>query len=142
MASESTPSGGGKPRTRGTRVLVDADGADVHQRAHTRLSVEFSVVAHHISSAGDVGPGIQATCRDISQGGFGVICKRVMYAEQMLAVVVPQKTGTPRVLFGVVRNVRYAEGGQYHLGLQMKATPQTPAVRSWLESLGIVRRAA
>lgn len=123
-------------------MLVDTDGPGAHKRAHKRLSVEIPVMAHEVSVAGQVGPGLTATCRDISQGGFGIMCRRVMYADQMLAVVLPQKDAPPRVLFGTVRNVRYAEGGLYHLGLQMRSAPQTPAVRTWLQSLGVSTKAA
>lgn len=133
-----------KPRSSesGIRILTDTEGPDAAQRVHTRLSVEFQVTAHEISPSGEVGPGLAATCRDISQGGFGVICRKVMYAEQLVAVVIPQKTGIPRVLFGVVRNLRYAKRGQCHLGLQMQGTPAAPAVHTWLASLGVVRKAA
>jgi len=113
-----------------TRVLSDDEHDPSHNHAHARADLLIPVAVYEVNGC-VIGNPMPCTCTDFSQGGFRVRCRKVMYAGQVLAMILPQKTGGPKVCFGILRDVRYGENGRYDLGLQHCAVPDNTAVRAW-----------
>ncbi len=69
-------------------------------------------------------PGLEVSCEtvDISRGGLGVRCKRMVAPGRMVRVRFAGANGQAAVLFGVVRACRYCGDGMHLVGLQFQLT--------------------
>lgn len=85
-------------------------------------------------------PGASWDCRvvDLSRGGLGLRSRRMVHKGRCMLVEVAGLEGQKsKVLFGVVRQSRYAEGEGYAIGLEFKSMPKTASVRLWLSQKGL-----
>ncbi|MGH7133239.1 MAG: hypothetical protein ACREJO_15005 [Phycisphaerales bacterium] len=129
------------PTSPDPRVLSPDKRDPPHNRALARVDLAIPVAVYEINGC-VIGNPMSCTCTNFSQSGFRVRCRKVMYAGQVLAMILPQKTGAPKVFFGVLRDVRYGESGRYDLGVELCPVPDNPAVRAWATHQSQARKAA
>ena len=114
------------------------DPAHPNRRRFDR--VEFQKMVH-VTELDDFGnPASSWECRvvDLSRCGLGLRSRRMVHHGRGLLIEVQGLPGQPgRVLFGVVRQSRYAEGEGYAVGLEFKSIPHTTPVRAWLSQRGL-----
>jgi hypothetical protein len=106
---------------------------DDERRRHGRVPFRTRVSIHEIDDSGLPGPKIDCDAFDLSQSGLGVMAKRMFYRDKRLLIKLQLSAGKSRVLSGEVRYSRYADRGQYHVGIQFCPIPQSQAVRGWLQ---------
>jgi hypothetical protein len=117
------------------KVAPGAKG--VERRRYQRVETTRTV---KVTEFQDSRPASQTwECRlvDISRGGEGLRSRRMVHVGRSLLIEVPAKGGPTRVLYGVVRQSRYAEGEGNAIGLEFTATPQDHAFLKWLSKRGL-----
>jgi rRNA maturation protein Nop10 len=96
----------------------------VDRRRHPREPLCVSAMLIELDER-DV-PGVPAECQtlDISRSGIGVQTRRMSPAGRRVWVGLQASSGgRPRWLYGIVRRSSYAEGGEYHVGIEFAAPP-------------------
>ena len=84
-------------------------------------------------------PAADWECRvvDLSRGGIGVRSRRMVHKGRSILIEFANVNGATKVLFGVVRQSRYAEGEGYVIGVEFQAVPKTQSIRVWLDQRGL-----
>jgi hypothetical protein len=111
--------------------------AAANRRRFERLNYLKCVRLTELDDFGN--PAASWECRvvDLSRGGLGVRSRRMVHKGRSILIEFPNVAGKTKLLFGVVRQSRYAEGEGYVIGVEFQAIPKTPAVRSWLDQRGL-----
>lgn len=103
------------------------------QRQHERVEM---TCAAEVFPVADLTPGEGWPCEtlDLSRGGVGLVCKRMLYPGQQALVVL--RTGAAfTALFGAVRHVRYVPGRGHVVGLRLETMPDRLA--AWCAGRGL-----
>jgi hypothetical protein len=120
------------PPAQDTKVLSLNEHDQSYVRSHSRTPIGIEVQLHEIDEFGNVRPGMPAECADLSRSGFGLRCRKIMYAGHLAAMVIPGKNCPSKVLFGSVANILYLDSGRYHIGFRLVPTPESPSIIAWL----------
>ncbi len=114
-----------------------------NRRCFERAELSRDAVIMELDEFGH--PGATWACRlaDISRGGIGVRSRRMVHDGRHVFVIVQTSEGGARkVLGGVVRQCRYLSGEGYAIGIQFRAPPPTPQVKTWIANHGQASRLA
>lgn len=92
------------------------------RRNHERAGINRPGMLAELDSDGH--PGLEVACEtvDISRGGLGVRCKRMIAPGRMVRVRLIGAGGAPTALFGIVRACRYIGDGMHLVGIQFQLT--------------------
>lgn len=96
------------------------------RRAYERCRMCRTVRVTEITAEGEHGVTWNCQAVDLSRGGMGLRSRRMVYVGTGLIVEVTDGQGlVHRVLYGIVRQTRYAPGEGYAIGLQFEKLPDS-----------------
>jgi hypothetical protein len=115
-----------------------APTAGSNRRQFERHAMDRPARVTEMDEFGNPGPCWLCRIVDVSRGGMGLRSKRMVHVGRGMLVEIdgipPAQT---KLLFGLVRQSRYAEGEGYAVGIQFKALPATTSVRNWMAARGL-----
>jgi hypothetical protein len=108
-----------------------------NRRRFDRVACTKSVRVTEMDGFGN--PTSTWDCRivDLSRGGTGLRSRRMIHTGRSVIIEVPGVDGATKVLYGVVRQCRYAEGEGYAVGVEFRALPAGQGIRQWLAGRGL-----
>jgi hypothetical protein len=113
-------------------------GVNSNRRGYERFTLDRPGRVTELDQFGNPGHTWAVRVVDLSRGGVGIRSRRMVHQGRL--VVVEMDTAEPgrcKVLLGVVKQSRYAEGEGYAIGVQFKAFPMTATLRSWMAARGL-----
>jgi hypothetical protein len=120
------------------RPSRSSDPIGASRREFDRYALDRPAYITELDQFGNPGPTWKVRVVDLSRGGVGIRSRRMVH--QGRAVLIELEGGEPgrsKLLSGIVRQSRYAEGEGYAIGVLFRAVPNTSAVRQWLSSRGL-----
>lgn len=135
MSAPPPPSPGRLPLT--SPRPLDQKPSTANRRLFERHLVDCSCRVTELDEFGH--PGGTWTCRlaDLSRSGAGLRSRRMVHQGRHVFIELESASGAPKLLFGVVRQARYAEGEGYAIGIEFRAVPPNSAIRNWLAQRGL-----
>lgn len=118
------------------RSPADA-GTGTSRRRFERVEYTKAVRITEVDDFGNPTSSWECRIVDLSRGGVGIRSRRMVHQGRAVLIEVPGVEGTTKLLYGVVRQCRYAEGEGYAVGVEFKAVPQTQTIRLWLTNRGL-----
>jgi hypothetical protein len=113
-------------------------GVGSNRRGFERFALDRPGRITELDQFGNPGHTWDVRVVDLSRGGVGIRSRRMVHMGRL--VVVEMDTAEPgrcKVLFGAVKQSRYAEGEGYAIGVQFRAFQQTATLRAWLAGRGL-----
>jgi hypothetical protein len=108
-----------------------------NRRTFERHGMDRQAHLTELDEFGNPGTTWKVRVVDLSRGGVGIRSRRMVHMGRSVLVEFDCEPGRRRLLFGVVKHSRYAEGEGYALGVQLKAVPSTSAVQHWMLARGL-----
>lgn len=97
--------------------------------------MQVPVLLTEWDGAGALSVAWEARTLDISRGGVGLVSRRMVHVGRGLLIEISGRHQEPsRLLYGVVRNVRYEPGIGNVLGVQFEPIPEAEAIAEWLRN--------
>jgi hypothetical protein len=119
----------------GTRVTIGRAAAPkpANRRRFERITVLKRARVTELDSFDSPGAEFECTIVDISRGGLALCSARMVHLDRRVLIELNGPTeGSSRVLFGIVKQVRYVEGKGCITGIQFEEMPRSAKVESWL----------
>jgi hypothetical protein len=106
-------------------------------RQHTRVPVSLPAQIFELDDQDEFGEPQSAEIFDLSRGGLGLHCRRLIHARRRLAILLRKADGSAKLLFGIVRNVEYIGSGLHKLGIEFLPVPTSPPVQRFISQHGL-----
>lgn len=117
-------------RTTGSES-ASAGPAAADRRRHPRTACEIDAKVTEVTD-GTPGSNWPAKVVDLSRGGAGLRCQhKATVGIDVLIELRGDGAALGQLLFGTVRHTREAQPGEYSVGVEFRAVPNTPAIRAW-----------
>lgn len=102
------------------------------KRQFERIAVDRRATGVELDPFGAPGAPFECTIQNLSRGGLGLCATRMIHLDRRLFIEVEDAEGKFRLLFGMVRQVRYVEGQGYIFGIQFEPLPTTGPAAAWM----------
>jgi hypothetical protein len=108
-----------------------------NRRQFERVAFSNNIRVTELDDFGNPAAGWDCRVADLSRGGMGFRSRRMIHKGRSVLIEFANVGGATKLLFGVVRQSRYAEGEGYVVGVEFQAVPKTQPVRVWLGQRGL-----
>jgi PilZ domain len=101
------------------------------RRRHPRTACEIDAKVTELAD-GTPGSNWPAKVVDLSRGGAGLRCQhKATVGIDVLIELRGDGAALGQLLFGTVRHTREAQPGEFSVGVEFRAVPNTPTIRAW-----------
>ncbi len=109
--------------------------SSINRRRHDRVDLDLPSLVTEIDEFGTPGNPWNARVVDLSRSGVGLRSRRMVHLGRKVFVQIFAPDGEERkLLFGLVRQSRYADGGGYAVGIEFHPMLTTSTIRAWVSS--------
>lgn len=105
------------------------------RRRWERHAYSATLRVYEVNARGEPQPGYACEAFDVSRGGVGFRSRKMLNTGTPVLIEAPG-IEKPRLLSGVVKSARYAEGRGYVIGVEFGPPPESEAVQAWLSEHG------
>lgn len=110
---------------------------DLSRRKYERQAMNLGVDVHCAKDGKVTDDSVEALLVDIGRGGMCLKCRRPMLIGELIFVRVKFAGSKWKLLFGAVRHIHYASGGQYQMGIEFMPIPTVAEYQKWIENLTV-----
>lgn len=126
------------PQPDPTSLPLNPAPGQASRRDFDRYALDRPGRLTEIDQFGNPGATWKVRVVDLSRGGVGIRSRRMVHLGRMVMVELDTaEPGRCKLLYGVVRQSRYAEGEGYAVGVQLRAIPQSTSIRAWMTANGL-----